>query len=137
MSIQSSGSFKPLPDLKKELVGAIGVSTFGGKITYNPLVNLDGATIVNYSNQYVVGAISFHDDIESTGDKSFVIAPNSSITVSFEDLPLADDKDAIANLSFTAVEAPTSNGFVLASDLTEVTLDKDNAFMVIVNGIES
>ena len=137
MAIQSSGILtQASTDPDKSSVGAIGTSTDGSAVTFTPGVTLDSLTCVNLSNMYIRATITWAAGVNNTGDNTFLIAPNGSTNMTFQDINAADDTNAIDGVDFVAISPPAS-GFELASAATPVLADPANAFQIVCTGIES
>lgn len=139
MAVIASAGNKPVqPDPNKASEGVIvfddGVL---GVQAWVAQTNYDSATITNCSDCYIVGQWTYAAGVVAGADQSFIIAPGGAYAVNFEDINIANDEDAITGATFTAVDvsalaAGTSNAAALTA-----APKTGEAFLLVVNGVES
>lgn len=136
MSVLASPGQKPVqPDPNKAAEGALVYSADGTGQTWKGVTDYDSATIVNCSDCYIRGTYTYNPDVTANGDQTFIIPPGGAYAVTFQDVNVADDEDAIAGIDFDALDVSgLAAGATIASGATVKTGEE---WLVVVNAVES
>lgn len=138
MSVTASPGSKPVqPDPNKASEGALVFDNDGtnGTQTWTGVTEYDSATVINCSDCYIRGTFAYNADVVASGDQTFMIPPGGAYAVSFQDVNVADDEDAIAGIAFDPIDiSALAVGSTIGSAATVKT---GEAWMVIVNAVES
>lgn len=98
---------------------------------------MDGLSVTNCSNCFLVVELQYDSGIIQSGDGTAVVAPNSTVSLSFQDANDVTNADAIMGLRITSINVDAlANGQSLGSDMV-TTPKTGQPWLAVVNGVES
>lgn len=139
MAVTATGGMKPvMPDVNKAADGIfIYDDGVAGTQSATFTSDMDGVSLTNCSDCYIVAQLTYNADVVAGGDGTAVIAPGGSVALSFQDINIADDEDAVTGVTVTAIDpAALAVGATLGS-AAAATPKTGEAFLVLANAIES